>query len=118
VSQETYDRVTAQDARAKKLIAEIRAKGADAFGKPGELKPEFSEKLTAMQKERDEMITAGVNRLRGEFGPELAPHFDKFVKERIGPSFKNVTHVPLPRDFDPRTDPRVQQMFKDPGRSK
>jgi hypothetical protein len=118
IAQETYDKVTAQDARAKKLIDEIRAMGRGGFDKPGELKPELIARLKAMQKERDEMVMAGVSSLRNEFGPAESTYFNLFVKERIGPSFKNVTQVSLPRDFDPRTDPRVQQMLKDLRRSK
>lgn len=118
VAEETYEKVKTQDANAKKLIDEIRSKGADGFIKPGELKPELIEKLKAMQNERDEMIMNGVNKLRAGFGPELSPRFDQFVKGSMGRSVKDVKQVSLPPHIDPRTDPRVQQMLNDQRRSK
>jgi hypothetical protein len=118
VAKETYDRVTAQDERAKKVIDAIRAQGPDGKVQPGQANPEVPEQLKVMQKERDAMILAGITKLRSGFGPVRSADLDRFVKEKIGPNFRTLTPNPAQRNFDPRTDPRIQQMIKDLGRSK
>jgi Spy/CpxP family protein refolding chaperone len=118
VAQETYDKVTAQDEKAKKVIDAIRAQGPDGKVQPGQSNPEVPERLKSMQKERDAMILAGITKLRNEFGPERSADLDRFVKEQIGPNFKNLTPIPAQRNFDPRADLRIQQKIKDLGRSK
>lgn len=118
VAQETYGKVTAVDARAKKVIEELRAKGPDGTVKPGQSNPEVPEVLKALQKERDGLVMGGVKQLQTELGPAGAGHFDQYVRANIAPRFKSLTTVDSPRNFDPRTDPRIQQLFKDLGRSK
>jgi uncharacterized protein YdbL (DUF1318 family) len=118
VAKETYDKVTAQDAKAKALIDKLRAKGLDGTVKPGQTNPEVPAELKALQKERDEMVMTGVKKLREGFGPEGAGVFDSFVKEHVGQKFTNLMTITSPHNFDPRTDPRIQQMFKDSRRAK
>ncbi|HEY6402021.1 MAG TPA: hypothetical protein VI479_11470, partial [Blastocatellia bacterium] len=100
VAQETYEKVNAQDERAKKVIDAIRAQGPDGAVKPGESNPEVPEQLKAMQKERDAMILAGITKLRNEFGPERSVHLDQFVKQQIGPNLRTVTPGSSQRNFD------------------
>jgi len=118
VAQETFEKVKAQDERAKKVIDAIRAQGPDGKVQPGQSNPEVPDQLKEMQKERDGMILAGITKLRSEFGPERSAHLDEFVKKQIGPNFKTLTPNSAQRNFDPRTDPRIQQRIKDLGRSK
>lgn len=91
VAQETFEKVKAQDERAKKVIEAIRAQGPDGTVKPGQSNPEVPEQLKAMQRERDAMILAGITKLRSEFGPERSLYLDQFVKKQIGPNFRMVT---------------------------
>lgn len=118
IAQETYDKVTAQDERAKTVIAAIRAQGPDGKVQPGQSNPEVPEQLKSMQKERNAMIMAGVTKLRSEFGPVRSADLDQFVKKQIAPNFKTLTPGPAQRNFDPRTDPPIQQLIKNLGRSK
>jgi hypothetical protein len=118
VAQETFEKVNAQDERAKKVIEAIRSQGPDGTVKPGQSNPEVPEQLKAMQKERDAMILAGITKLRNEFGPERSLYLDQFVKRQIGPNFRMVTPGASQRNFDPRTDPHIQQLIENLGRSK
>lgn len=118
VAQETFEKVKAQDERAKRVIAAIRAQGPDGKVQPGQSNPEVPEQLKEMQKERDAMILGGITKLRSEFGPGRSADLDRFVKEKIGPNFRTLTPNSAQSNLDPRTDPRIQQKIKELGRSK
>jgi hypothetical protein len=118
VSHETYEKVKAQDAKAKQIIEALRKQSPDGNFQLGKGNPEVPPVLKAMQIERDNMIKAGMIKLADGFGSSRFLNLDQFVKKNITPNFTNLTPNSPPRNFDPRTDPRIQKMIEDARRSK
>lgn len=120
VSHDTYDRVRAQDNKAKEIIARLRASKEPPDGKfqVGQGNPETPAELKALQRERDEIIKRGVAKLAEGFGSSRFADLDRVVKREITPNIINLMSNPPKRNFDPRTDPKVQEMIKNYGRSK
>lgn len=117
VSHETYFTVKAIDERAKRLIDELRKQPPDPKFHIGQRNPPVHPKLKALQRERDEAIKGGMERLTLGFGEARYEHLNKFVKKNITPNFTNLTLDAPRRNFDPRTDPKIQKMIEDARRS-
>ena len=88
IVEDCYRQVSQQDAKAKKLIDETRARVPGGKLEAGQLPPPPPAELKRMQKERDAMILAAYNRLRAAFGEEEFRRFDKFVRDNAYPGVR------------------------------
>lgn len=90
VARETHHKVKVLDDEAKKIIAAVRAKTPDGKLQPGQKIPEPPAQLLAMQRQRDEVILAGIARLKSGFEQERLFHFQGFVQQHIGSKITNL----------------------------
>jgi hypothetical protein len=88
IVEDCHRQVSQQDAKAKKLIDETRARVPGGKLEAGRLPPPPPVELKRMQKERDAMILAAYNRLREAFGEKEFKRFDKFVRDNAYPGVR------------------------------
>ncbi len=86
IALDTHRQVAEMDARAKAIVAEVRARTPNGRLRSGEKPPEIPAELKQMQTQRNQLIESGYNRLREAFGEAAFASFDKFVKRQIEPS--------------------------------
>ncbi len=101
IATETDDAVTRLDERAKKITDKIRAQYPEGKLPPGQSPPPFPEELKAMQKQRNETILRGRDRLREALGEQEFRRFDEYVQQNVASGMK-------PINFD-----RPRHMFPD-----
>ncbi|HEX8501371.1 MAG TPA: hypothetical protein VF659_12385 [Pyrinomonadaceae bacterium] len=93
IATETDAAVTKLDERAKKITDRIRAQYPEGKLPAGQQPPPFPEELKAMQKQRNETILRGRDRLREALGAQEFERFDQYVQQ-------NVTSRMKPLKFD------------------
>jgi hypothetical protein len=86
IALDTHRRVGEMDARAKAIVAEVRARTPNGRLRPGEKPPEVPAELKQMQTQRNQLIESGYNKLREAFGATAFSSFDNFVKKQIEPN--------------------------------
>jgi hypothetical protein len=87
IALDTHRQVADMDARAKAIVAAVRAKTPNGRLRSGEKPPEVPAELRQMQTQRNQLIESGYNRLREAFGEAAFTSFDNFVKKQIEPNF-------------------------------
>lgn len=90
IAVETDDAVTKLDERAKKITDEIRAQYPEGKLPPGQSPPPFPEELRGMQKQRNEIILRGRDRLHKALGEQEFRRFDEYVQQNIASRMKPI----------------------------
>jgi hypothetical protein len=90
IAGETDDAVTKLDQKAKKITDKIRAQYPDGKLPRGQQPPAFPEELKAMQKQRNETILRGRDRLREALGEQEFRRFDEYVQQNVASRMKPV----------------------------
>jgi hypothetical protein len=90
IASETDDAVTKLDERAKKITDKIRAKYPEGKLPRGQQPPAFPEELKAMQKQRNETILRGRDRLRDALGVQEFQRFDEYVQQNVASRMKPI----------------------------
>lgn len=90
IATETDDSVTKLDERAKKITDKIRAQYPEGKLPPGQQPPPFPEELKAMQKQRNETILRGRDRLREALGEQEFQRFDDYVQQNVASRMKPI----------------------------
>jgi hypothetical protein len=83
IATETDNAVTKLDERAKKITDKIRAQYPEGKLPRGQQPPPFPEELKAMQKQRNETILRGRDRLREALGAQEFQRFDEYVQQNV-----------------------------------
>jgi hypothetical protein len=90
VALDTNRKVKILDDEAKKIIQEIRAQTPGGKLQPGQSIPQVPARLTSMQQQRDEVIRAGIAKLKDGFEESRFLQFQGFVKQEIGSKVTNL----------------------------
>lgn len=90
VALDTNQKVKILDDEAKKIIQEIRDQTPGGKLQPGQNVPEVPARLTSMQQQRDEVIRAGIAKLKDGFEESRFLQFQGFVKQEIGSKVTNL----------------------------
>jgi hypothetical protein len=108
VVRDTTQQVKTLDDEAQKIIQDVRSQTPDGKLEPGQSIPEPPAHLIAMQKQRDEVILAGIARLKGGFEQSRLLNFQGFVKQNIG---SKITNLLTPDSMPPRPSPITPEML-------
>ena len=96
IANETNDEVEKLNARATKIIKEIRAQHPDGKLAPGEAPPAPPAELGELSARRRDVIIQGRERLRAVFGEDEFQRFDKFVQEHLKPAIRRLDNPGAP----------------------
>lgn len=90
IATETDDAVMKLDERGKKITDKIRAQYPEGKLARGQQPPPFPEELKAMQKQRNELILRGRERLREALGAQEFQRFDGYVQQEVASRMKPI----------------------------
>lgn len=90
IAAETNGEVEKLNARAVRIISEVRAKHPDGKLAPGEQPPAPPAELAELSTRRRDLILQGRERLRSVFGEEEFQRFDRFVRENLKPGIRRL----------------------------
>jgi len=90
IAAETNGEIEKLNARAVRIISEVRAKHPDGKLAPGEQPPAPPAELSELSAQRRDLILRGRERLRSVFGEEEFQRFDRFVRENLKPGIRRL----------------------------
>jgi hypothetical protein len=90
IAAETNGEIEKLNARAMKIIGDIRAKHPDGKLAPGEQPPAPPAELAELSAQRRDLILQARERLRSVFGEGEFQRFDKFVQEHLKPGIRRL----------------------------
>jgi hypothetical protein len=90
VAAETNGEIEKLNARAMKIIGDLRAQHPDGKLAPGEQPPAPPAELAELSAQRRDLILQARERLRSVFGEGEFQRFDKFVQEHLKPGIRRL----------------------------
>jgi hypothetical protein len=91
IASQALEELAAHDQKAKKVIADYRAKYSNSSFKRGGVLDAPPVELKDLQRERDAIVTKHINHLRDTLGEDKFGIFDKLARDNIAPNIEPVS---------------------------